>query len=112
MNDGLIHAFVISVASGVRRLEWDEVHAWSPEQGLLWVHLDASSERTGQWIYRASGLTRLVAQALLARETRPRVSSIGDGALILLRGVNLNPGAEPEDMVSIRLWVEGSPFRG
>ena len=44
--------------------------------------------------------------ALLAIETRPRASSVGDGLLMLLRGVNLNPGAEPEDMVSIRLWVE------
>jgi len=28
-----------------------------------------------------------------------------DGLLVVLRGVNLNPGADPEDMVSIRLWL-------
>ena len=32
--------------------------------------------------------------------------SMGDGLLLTLRGVNLNPGADPEDMVALRLWVE------
>ncbi|MGR3571134.1 zinc transporter ZntB, partial [Brevirhabdus sp.] len=41
-----------------------------------------------------------------AEETRPRTTPIADGALMILRGVNLNEGAEPEDMVSIRLWVD------
>jgi zinc transporter len=31
--------------------------------------------------------------------------ALGDGVLVNLRGVNLNPGAEPEDMVALRLWV-------
>ena len=26
--------------------------------------------------------------------------------LVVLRGVNLNSGADPEDMVSLRLWIE------
>ena len=43
---------------------------------------------------------------LLANETRPRCDSYADGILLNLRGVNLHPGAEPEDMVSIRLWVD------
>jgi zinc transporter len=28
------------------------------------------------------------------------------GVMLFLRGVNLNPGADPGDMVSIRLWIE------
>ncbi len=28
------------------------------------------------------------------------------GLLMILRGVNLNPGADPEDMVSLRLWQD------
>jgi zinc transporter len=46
--------------------------------------------------------------ALLAEETRPRVAVQGDDLLVILRGVNLNPGAEPDDMVSIRSWIEES----
>ena len=43
--------------------------------------------------------------ALQETETRPRATKIGDGALVVLRGVNQNPDADPEDLVSIRLWV-------
>jgi len=46
---------------------------------------------------------------LLADETRPRVLPVGEGVLLILRGVNLNDNASPEDMVSIRLWVD--PYR-
>jgi zinc transporter len=28
--------------------------------------------------------------------------------LLILRGVNLNPGAEPEDMISLRLWIDAN----
>ncbi|MGB3408653.1 MAG: zinc transporter ZntB [Jannaschia sp.] len=51
------------------------------------------------------GLDDFVRDALLADETRPRCTVHGDGALVNLRGVNLNAGAEPEDMISARLWV-------
>ena len=30
----------------------------------------------------------------------------GEGFLVNLRGVNANPGSEPEDMISLRCWVE------
>jgi len=39
-------------------------------------------------------------------ETRPRCVATDDGLLIFLRGVNLNPGADPEDMVSLRIWID------
>ncbi len=42
----------------------------------------------------------------LEDETRPRVVQHDDGVIMILRGVNLNEGMDPEDMVSIRLWVD------
>jgi zinc transporter len=45
--------------------------------------------------------------ALLAEETRPRSFPVGEGLVVILRGVNLDPGADPEDMVSPRLWIDG-----
>ncbi|TNE34515.1 MAG: zinc transporter ZntB, partial [Alphaproteobacteria bacterium] len=47
-----------------------------------------------------------IVSALTAEETRPRISEIGEGALVILRGVNLNENADPEDMVSIRIWID------
>ncbi|NDH95650.1 MAG: hypothetical protein EBZ13_14210, partial [Planctomycetia bacterium] len=42
---------------------------------------------------------------VFADETRPRSVAIGDRLLISLRGVNLNPESDPEDMVSVRMWL-------
>ncbi len=44
--------------------------------------------------------------ALLAKGTRPRAMAVIDGLMVFLRGVNLNPGEDPIDMVSIRMFFE------
>jgi zinc transporter len=44
---------------------------------------------------------------MLARETRPRAVARDDALLVNLRGVNLNPGAEPDDMIGLRVELEG-----
>ena len=56
-----------------------------------------------------SGLDSVVCGALLAdaEETRPRCDAFEGGVLLNFRGINLNPGADPADMVSIRVWIDG-----
>ncbi|WP_323845272.1 zinc transporter ZntB [Microbulbifer magnicolonia] len=103
---GLIHAYLLDRQGGGRDLAWSEVRDWQPQQGLLWLHFDYTDAGVQQWLRSGSGLEPLVVDALLTEETRPRTTAIGDGLLIALRGVNLNPESQPEDMVSIRLWVE------
>lgn len=49
-----------------------------------------------------------VTWAMLEEDTLPRASQVEGGTLLLLRGVNSRPGAEPEDMVSLRLWITPS----
>ena len=73
-------------------------------EGFVWKHADLAVEGARDAL-EALGLDPLVMQALLAAETRPRCTVHGAGVLMNLRGVNLNPGAEPEDMVSLRLWL-------
>jgi zinc transporter len=86
--------------------------AWQPgqgvpdEKGLAWIHLNYTDSDARDWLLRSGLLSAPVAESLLDEETRPRVLHHGEGLLLTLRGVNLNPGAEPEDMVSIRLWIE------
>jgi zinc transporter len=87
-------------------LDWPEIHSWTQNFGAIWVHLDGTHDSTEVWLREKSGLNAFVIDALLASETRPRCDEFDDGVLVILRGVNLNPGAEPEDMVSIRIWVE------
>lgn len=77
------------------------------EEELAWVHLSATDPASADWIEQnLSYLPVPVREALTAEATRPRVSLQGDGAMVILRGVNTNPGADPEDMVSVRLWID------
>jgi zinc transporter len=108
-SDGLVYAVRLDGRGGGAPVGWDEICAGSPQPGgPLWLHLDYSAPRTKSWILTESGLDPVVAEALLADETRPRIVPGRDGLLVILRGVNLNPGADPEDMVSIRLWIESA----
>ena len=105
-NDGLIAAFILDGKGGGRRIGWKEIQEWTPTGGLLWVHLNFTAPEAQQWIKEESQLRDVVGDALLADESRPRVTAFDDGLLIALRGMNLNPGADPEDMVSLRIWAE------
>jgi len=103
---GLVCAFLLDGEGGGREIGWTGVAAWNPGQGALWVHLNRDADRATQWLREESGLDAISVDALLADETRPRSQSMGNGLIVILRGVNLNPGAEPEDMVSLRLWID------
>ncbi len=104
IENGLINAVLLDGKGGGKPLDWSGVRSWTAEQGALWVHLDFTSEAAQNWLEEESGIDPLIAEALVADETRPRCAPVADGLLISLRGVNSNPGADPEDMVSIRLF--------
>lgn len=73
---------------------------------LAWLHLQSDHHDTRAWIEtHLAFLTPIITSALVAEETRPRASVIDDGVVVILRGVNTNPGQDPDDMVSIRMWV-------
>lgn len=70
-----------------------------------WYHLHRDGSQTAATL-KALKLDSFITDALLADDTRPRFTVHGDGAIVILRGVNLNEGEEPTDMVSVRFWVE------
>ncbi|MGD2052909.1 MAG: zinc transporter ZntB [Gammaproteobacteria bacterium] len=106
-TDGLINAYLLDGDGGGRLLDWSGVRGWQQQDGPLWVHLDFTDNAAQQWLLEESGLERIVADDLIADETRPRCEVLADSMLISLRGVNSNPGADPEDMVSIRIYADG-----
>lgn len=74
---------------------------------LGWVHLRAQHPETPAWIVETlSYLDPIIVEALVAEETRPRVTRVGEGLIVILRGINTIEGQEPEDMVSVRLWID------
>jgi len=103
---GLIHAFVLDGHGGGEALDWDGIERWRPEHGVLWVNVDYADQDVQAWLGMRSGLDPIVRDALLDRDPRPRALAIGDALLLIVRAVNLNAGAEPEDMVSLRCWIE------
>ncbi|HSL97169.1 MAG TPA: zinc transporter ZntB [Candidatus Deferrimicrobiaceae bacterium] len=104
--DGLVCAYQLDGRGGGEPLTWDEIARPQPRGMSRWVHLDRAFENGRSWLRDQSGLSPLACEALLADETRPRVDRLPDGLIVVFRGVNLNPGENPEDMVSLRLWVD------
>lgn len=94
-----------SPADFQRRRTWSDLGP-PPQEPPLWIHLDRTKARAQDWVRTAAGVDPLVADALLAEETRPRIQRFGDGLLVILRGVNMNPGAEPDELIAIRMWLE------
>jgi zinc transporter len=106
-SDHILHAFLFDGKGGAGVLHGDDIINKIKSNDLAWVHLDAEHPNTRTWLQKnVSYLDELAIDALLADETRPRLLDIGEGFMVILRGVNLNENADPEDMVSIRLWVD------
>lgn len=101
-----LKSFLIDKKGHGRNIDAADVHQWSPDQGLLWLHIDVGDPHAGRWLSRESGLPQNAVDTLLAGETRPRSLVSDEGMLAVLRGVNTNPGADPEDMVSVRIWID------
>ena len=111
MSDDFIHfAYALAPGGAARALSGsDEIAEALADPAPAWVHLQANDPRSHDWIEAHLGyLPMPVREALTAAETRPRFVRFGDGALLNLRGVNLNPGEEPEDMISLRAFADPS----
>lgn len=106
-NDGLLYGYLLNGEGGGKRLDWDQVKQWQPQQGVLWMHLEYGDPVVQQWVLHESGLDEITAEALLAEETRPRCMLSATGLLLTLRGINPNPAADPEDLVAVRVWSDG-----
>ncbi|BDF96498.1 MULTISPECIES: zinc transporter ZntB [Pseudoalteromonas] len=106
MFNGLLHALTLDEQGGAHIIESStDLNNWQPEQGKLWVHLDYSQADAIEWLKNSELLTDYELASLTADETRPRITKVTNGCMLFLRGVNLNPAQSPEDMVSIRLFI-------
>ncbi len=111
---GLIFARVIDVTGTPTPIGWDEGRTWSPrtEGDTLWLHLDRTVPDVVDWLGDGSsgglGLSEATVEALTSNENRPRAFREGDTLVTILRGINFNPDAQPEDMVAMQLWCDGT----
>lgn len=72
---------------------------------FIWIHLNGKHPDARKYLRDRLHLDPLVVKALLADAARPRIEDLGDNTLMILRGLNFNPGPEPEDLVSVRFWI-------
>ena len=97
---------VFDVDSEGRSVSVDSLWPTAPVQkgiAYRWLHFDVSDPCLETWSKQF--LPTCAQIAIRQTETRPRCDFMDGGLVLNLRGVNLNPGADADDMVSLRLWV-------
>jgi zinc transporter len=109
-SEGQIHvpgiiAVLLDGKGGARLVSPAEAVSATPDTPT-WIHIDFSDPHAAEWAWNESGLDDSIVGAMLDTESRPRTLQQGAGVLTMLRGVNLNPGARLEDMISVRTWLE------
>ena len=103
-----LFAFYISPKGIARELtdKEREPNAVRPKTGYEWLHFTSAKDSCEKWMDEDKQIDRLATRCLLAADSRPRTIFHDDALLINLRGVNLHPGSDPEDMIGIRFFVQ------
>lgn len=115
-SPAILYAFRLTGNGGAEPLEPVEgglipALAGATPERPVWVHLNGGQAETRAFlntVAQAGLIPPMALDALMAEQTRPRCLPMDPGVQINLRGVNLNANADPEDMVSVRLWVSAS----
>ncbi|HEU4820383.1 MAG TPA: CorA family divalent cation transporter [Qipengyuania sp.] len=105
----LLFGRVLDGAGKARDIGWDEAQGWAPATAdeVLWLHLHRACPGLEDWLRFKLHLPEPTAELLVSDMTRPRAFREGDALVATLRDLNFNPGAEPEDMISMQLWSDG-----
>lgn len=72
-----------------------------------WLHLNYTHHESADWLMSTPLLPDAVRDALGGDSMRPRVTRLGDGTMITLRSVNLNSESRPDQLVVIRVFING-----
>jgi zinc transporter len=104
----LLFGRVLDGEGGASPISWEAAQHWRRGLGhdVLWLHFDRTLPGVQEWLEK-HGIPEPTAEMLTSDDTRPRAFREGQALVATLRGVNFNPGAEPEDMVSIQVWSDG-----
>ena len=103
-NKSVLWAYHIEGGIKATPIDLTDVVKAQQESGFTWVHMQCDARGANEAM-ASMGLPQQVIESLEAVETRPKTIAIADGLLVYLRGINKNPEADPEDMVSLRIWI-------
>ncbi len=104
----LLFGRILDGQGGAKSLTWAEAEHWAPSKKgeVIWLHLLRTEPGVQAWL-ESLGVGEPTAELLVSDSSRPRVMWEGNTLVATLRGINFNPGAEPEDMVSMQVWSDG-----
>ena len=105
----LLFGRVLDGEGRARVIGWDEAVDWKPASPteVLWLHICRNRDGVQDWLEGQLDIPEPTAELLISDETRPRAFREGEALVGTLRGINFNPGAEPEDMISMQFWSDG-----
>ena len=108
-DSALLFGRVLDGQGGAREIGWDEAMTWQPQSPgeVLWLHICRNRPGVQEWLETQLGIPEPTAELLTSDQTRPRAFAEGETLVGTLRGINFNPGAQPEDMISMQLWCDG-----
>ena len=104
--DRPIQALCLTSEAGAREIEAELLSTEIKSEELCWIHLDYSQPAAKEWLDGLATLDPIIKSNLIDDDTRPRSLVHQNGVFLSLRGVNLNPGSDPEDMIAVRLWAD------
>ncbi len=106
-SDGLMDAWLFDGKGAATRLPPEQARtAHVAETGFVWLHFRRLPSEADLWLHSESGIDKHVLEQLMETHSRPRCVVMEEGALLILRAVNLLPNSLPEEMVSLTLWVD------
>lgn len=108
-DDGpVIFARVLDGDGGQRAIDWASAQDWRPAAPAetLWLHLDRSRDGVIGFLRDGLGIPDATVEVLTTEENRPRAFGEGGALVTVLRGINFNPDAAPEDMVAMQIWAD------
>ncbi|AKM11231.1 zinc transporter ZntB [Croceicoccus naphthovorans] len=108
-DEALLFGRVLNGKGGGRPVNWAQAREWKPgvPGEVIWLHLCRNQAGIQEWLESELNIPEPTAELLVSDQTRPRAFREDDTLVATLRGINFNPNAEPEDMVSMQLWSDG-----
>jgi zinc transporter len=99
-------AFAISADGTAVQLKELPGSEAAPPAAFVWIHFHIRQDGARHWLEKEAKLDSTVIEALLAEDTRPRAVIKDDGVTVIFRAMNLHEPDKPEEMISLRMWID------
>lgn len=85
-----VYSYQLDGKGGVTSISPDAV---ATAEQPCWLHLDYTHPDSAAWLQNTPLLPEVVRDGLAGESVRPKVTRLGDGTMITLRGINFNNDA-------------------